>query len=247
LPDTSIASLIVDGVTITPHERLGMLVVQPTPHHLLRDWSENRIAQAQDATSAAVPLFCDVQPGMNVLDRCCGLGTKTLQLREQLGDTGSIVAIDPDPHRIGRLREIVAKQGFTNIHIVQCDRIQSTVDHIPPQGFDRVLIDAPCSNSGVLARRSAARYFQSDATLACLEKLQFDILTDTAPAVAPRGLLIYSTCSVWPEENERMVERFLRAHPEFSQRKHLTTLPSFGTTDPTRYHDGGYVAVLKRN
>jgi 16S rRNA (cytosine967-C5)-methyltransferase len=246
-PNVPFDALKADGVMITPHEQPGMVVIQPTPHALLREWSDKGIAQAQDPTSAAVVEHGDVRPGMCVMDRCCGLGTKTMQLRERVGESGSVVAIDPDPHRIRGLQSLVKARSYTNVHAIKGSHLSDAAQHIPLDGFDRILVDVPCSNSGVLARRSAARYFQSSKQLDSLEKLQQEILTNTAPVVAPQGLLIYSTCSIWPEENEQMVEWFLQSHSQFTLLSQQTTLPSFHSTDPTRYHDGGYVAVLKRS
>ncbi len=239
--------LKVDGVTITPHERAGMVVIHPTPHARLTEWSTSGIAQAQDPTSAAVAELCAVRPGMRILDRCCGLGTKTLQLREILGESGQIIAIDPDARRIDTLRRLIEQRGYSNIHVVQGSRLADGSELTTPGSFDRILIDAPCSNSGVLARRSAARYFQSNEALASLETLQSEILTDTLPALAPNGLLIYSTCSIWPEENERLIKRFLEAHSRLALRTERTTLPSFESENPGHYHDGGYVAVLRHS
>jgi 16S rRNA (cytosine967-C5)-methyltransferase len=231
---------------VTPHERFGMVVIQPTPHKLLREWSRLGIAQAQDPTAASVADFCDIAPGLRILDRCCGLGTKTIQIRERLGESGSIVAIDPDEHRIERLQSLVAKRKLSNVHVVRGAHLADACELIPNAGFDRILIDVPCSNSGVLARRSAARYFQSESTLQSLQAVQTEVLQDTFPALAPRGLLIYSTCSIWPEENQQMVQSFQQSHPDVALLREASTLPSFDTDDPTRYHDGGYVAVLQR-
>lgn len=246
-PGVSPDALSANDITITPHEKPGMVVIHPTPHDLLREWSHQGVAQAQDPTAASVADFCDIEPGLRILDRCCGLGTKTIQLRERLGEGGSIVAIDPDPHRIERLQALIAARKLSNVHVVRGAHLDDAREFIPTTGFDRILIDVPCSNSGVLARRSAARYFQSESTLQSLQALQTEILEDTLPAIAPRGLLIYSTCSIWPDENQQMVQSFLRAHPDLTLLREASTLPSFDTDNPTRYHDGGYVAVLQRS
>jgi 16S rRNA (cytosine967-C5)-methyltransferase len=245
-PGTSIEQLRGDGYTLTPHEKPGMVVIQPTPHDLLREWSSKGLAQAQDPTAAGVVDECDLQPGQNVLDRCSGLGTKTIQLRECIGETGSVVAIDPDERRIRGLSALVKARSFENIHIVRGAYVADAQAHVLSEGFDRVLIDVPCSNSGVLARRSAARYSQSDEILASLRSLQLEILNDSAPAIRPGGLLIYSTCSIWKEENELLVREFIDSRSEFELLRGRTTLPSFDTDDPAHYHDGGYVAVLRK-
>ena len=117
---------------------------------------------------------------------------------------------------------------------------------IENESFDRILIDAPCSNSGVLARRPEARFSQDDRALRGVERLQRDILSDTAPYLAPGGLLVYSTCSIWRDENEEQVQWFLRDHSNYELIASHTTLPSENGVSPTRYHDGGFTAVLRR-
>ena len=247
-PGVSIEELATEGITLTPHESPGMIVVHPTPHALLRRWAEEDLAQAQDPTAVAVVDDCDLQPGQRVLDRCCGLGTKTIQLRQRVGENGIVIAIDPDARRIETLRSLATSRRFSNIHPIHGASISDAKSQIPADGFDRVLIDIPCSNSGVLARRSAARYFQTNDNIASLANLQWRILTDTSPAVARGGLLIYSTCSIWPEENEQMIQRFLESHREFQLEHQHATLPkAFKPPTPHIIHDGGYVAVLKRD
>jgi 16S rRNA (cytosine967-C5)-methyltransferase len=154
-----------------------------------------------------------------------------------------VLAVDPNHARTEGLRELAAARGINNVAVATAGWMKD-VDH-SPKTFDRVLIDAPCSNSGVLARRPEARYRQDAQTLRSLEKLQRDILLDTVDAVAPGGLLIYSTCSVWSEENEQISRWFLERHPQFALLRERSTLPSFDA-DPTRYHDGGYFAVFAR-
>jgi 16S rRNA (cytosine967-C5)-methyltransferase len=119
------------------------------------------------------------------------------------------------------------------------------VTDAPTSEFDRVLADVPCSNSGVLARRPEARYAQGAQSLRSLARLQDQILNDTAGAVKPGCTLVYSTCSVWPEENRQRVEAFLKQHPEYELAEDRSTLPSLDSA-PTRYRDGGYWALLRR-
>jgi 16S rRNA (cytosine967-C5)-methyltransferase len=111
--------------------------------------------------------------------------------------------------------------------------------------FDRILVDVPCSNSGVLARRPEARYAQAPANLASLAKLEDQIMGDTADYLRGGGLMVYSTCSVWPEENEQLVQRFVLQNPDYELVNSQLIWPSM-TPDPARYHDGGYTAVLRR-
>jgi 16S rRNA (cytosine967-C5)-methyltransferase len=260
--DSRAEDLRAEGVTVTPHERPRMFVVAHAKQATFAEWSRRGIAQVQDATAARVVDECEVHPGQSALDRCCGFGTKTLQLAEKVGPTGNVAAIDPNHERTDGLRRLLVE--FRRVGIA--DQSPRNGGQCPPYGlapvtvataawmkdtdkpmrtFDRVLIDVPCSNSGVLARRPEARYRQDEKTLQSLEKLQREILIDTANSVAADGLLIYSTCSVWLEENQGIAKWFLEEHPQFALLRERSTLPSFDP-DPTRYHDGGFVAVFAR-
>jgi 16S rRNA (cytosine967-C5)-methyltransferase len=235
------SALAAPGVQIIPHERPGMLVVQGARQERLGDWARRGLAQAQDATAAAVVDRMDLQPGHCVLDRCAGLGTKTMQLQERIGTAGQVVAVDASSVRCQALRHLLTERGITNIQVFQTDRL-SAIPDLATRLFDRILVDVPCTNSGVLPRRPEARY---SAQRDCLVEVQKRILDDTADQLAAGGRMVYSTCSIWPEENEEQIQAFLSAHPRFKLVEQHTTLPSFQTSDPSRYHDGGYVAVLE--
>ncbi len=248
-----------EGVTITPHQREGMFVVQGANEALLSEWSEKGIAQAQDPTSAAIvdPLALPLTPGqrpgsepeadgatsgrqLRICDRCCGVGTKTMQIAE-LATGADVLAIDAAKHRIGILERTIAQRGAANV--------RTHIGRVIPKGeaaFDRILIDAPCSNSGVLIRRPEAKYRQTDDNLRSVEQLQRQILADTVPHLAAGGILVYGTCSIWPEENERQIEWLLAQHPELTLSAMQTLLPGVDP-DPTKHHDGGFWAVLKRS
>jgi 16S rRNA (cytosine967-C5)-methyltransferase len=235
-------------VQITPHEQSGMYVVFGAKRDLLARWSSHGIAQVQDPTSALVVDHLDIHGGnetQNILDRCAGLGTKTMQIAERLGPNGNVVAIDPNRTRCEGLKKVAAERGLINKVFVFNKAWMREVTGAGgmSNSFHRVLIDAPCSNSGVLARRPEARYAQDDKTLTSLRELQLKILDDTAPYLCPNGLLVYSTCSIWPEENQEVVKIFMASHPDFQKLSEMVTLPSFDP-DPSRYRDGGYFAVL---
>jgi 16S rRNA (cytosine967-C5)-methyltransferase len=241
----SVDELTTDGITITPHERSGLFVVEGGKRALFADWAARGIAQVQDATAAAVVEQLDIHPGHQVLDRCAGLGTKTLQIRECITETGWIMAVDPSPNRCDILRKSVAARAIGNIAVVQAANLHDIVELKRP-AFDRILVDAPCSNSGVMARRPEARYRQDSATIASLTELQDQILDDTAEYLRPGGLMTYCTCSVWPEENQQRIDRFLNTHSYFQMVQSQFTWPSFDPS-PSTYHDGGYFALLKRS
>lgn len=238
------ADLQAEGVTIHPHDQSGLLVVESARKATLAEWARLGVAQVQDTTAAAVVPELQCEPGQRVLDRCAGLGTKTMQLREAVGDAGSVVAMDPNVDRCNGLRELLAARQIGNVSVHPAGRI-ADVEELRDATFDRALLDVPCSNSGVLPRRPEARYAQGKAATDALLKLQDMILDDTAGRVRPGGLMVYSTCSIWPEENERQVERFLQRRPDYSLVKHHATIPSLDP-EPTRYRDGGFFALVKR-
>src|SRR5207247_7751135 len=106
------------------------------------------------------------------------------------------------------LRELGEARGIENVLVHRAGMVGEIKESMPAR-FDRILIDAPCSNSGVMARRAEARYHQSREAIESLEQLQRRIVADTLAALSEQGLLVYSTCSIWPEENERMIEWLL--------------------------------------
>lgn len=231
-------------VAIRAHEQPGIVVVEGARREDFARWAGESLAQVQDATSAAVVGYLDVRPGMAVLDRCAGLGTKTFQIVEAAGETGQVIAIDPSAHRLRALRQLAGQRGIESVTIYQSSMLRD-ISSLAPDSFDRALIDAPCSNSGVIARRPEARYAQDSRSIESVVALQRQILSDTAAYVKPGGLLVYSTCSIWTEENERQVEWFVREYAEYSVQAGAMRLPA---TDgvPEQYHDGGFVAVLRR-
>ncbi len=264
IPPGRVEDLPSEGVTITPHEMAGMLVIEGAAVAMLADWAHRGIAQVQDPAAARVVGHMQLAPGQTVLDRCCGLGTKTLQMHEAIacgtsgpppcgedrgrGGTlhvGWILAMDPSEPRCRTLRLLLKRRGISNIIVRQVGMLADLPPE-DPRTFDRVLVDAPCSNSGVLARRAEARYAQDAQSLGSLVALQDRILDDTAAAVRSGGHLVYSTCSIWEEENEQRVQRFLQKHEGFRLIEQGLLLPSL-EADPRRYHDGGYLAALTRD
>ncbi len=247
--DATIESLSAGDLKITPHQQPQIVVVEGAKAADFARWAAEGIAQVQDATSAGMVAQLDVQRGMTVLDRCCGVGTKTQQLSELVGESGKVFAVDAAGARISLLRKLSKQRAsMANVALKRGEWAAEFPDDWPA-AYDRILIDAPCSNSGVLARRPEARYAQTAAATAELVELQLKLLADTWPLVAPGGLLAYATCSVWPEENSGVggvVKAFITRTPGVELADERAWLPSFGTADPTQYRDGGYVAILRK-
>lgn len=240
--NTKIEDLIAAGVEALPHQQSGIVALTDVRRAKFRELAEANLCQVQDATSAATVDHLDLQPGQRVLDRCCGRGTKTRQILERIGPAGTVVAMDPRVERLNSLRDTLKAHRITNVTAVEA----GTIDALDPdQEFDRVLVDAPCSNSGVFARRPEARYHQNPRHVARVVELQRRILTDTGPVVRAGGRLVYATCSVWPEENEAVVNAFLKSTDKFRRVTQHSIRPN-PSENPSTYRDGGFVAVMVR-
>ncbi|SME99415.1 16S rRNA (cytosine967-C5)-methyltransferase [Tistlia consotensis] len=176
----------------------------------------NGEVEVQDEGSQLVALLADAQAGMRVCDFCAGAGGKTLALAAAMGNRGQIVACDVRGGRIDRAAQRLKRAGVDTVRrqVLQDERDPWVKKH--KAGFERVLVDAPCSGSGTFRRNPEAKWRLSEAGLAELTALQARILESACRLVKPGGRLIYATCSLLPEENEAQVERFLAARPDFA-------------------------------
>jgi 16S rRNA (cytosine967-C5)-methyltransferase len=144
-----------------------------------------------------------------VLDLCAAPGGKSTHLAELMRDDGEVWAMERDAHRVETLKTTLERLGTHSVHVVHGDG--RTYEF--PMPFDRVLVDAPCSGMGVLARRADARWRKGPEVLAEMPPVQLDLLRSAARRLVPGGLLVYSVCSFEPEETEHVVARFLSEHP----------------------------------
>jgi 16S rRNA (cytosine967-C5)-methyltransferase len=151
----------------------------------------------QSRASASVVEVLDPQPGESVLDLCAGPGVKTTQIAARLGDRGRIVAVELDDRRAEEVREMCRRLGASCVEVVRGD---ARADH--GGGYDRVLVDPPCSDLGTLASRPDARWRKSPDQIAGLAAAQAEILRRGATSVRAGGTLVYSTCTISARENE---------------------------------------------
>jgi len=160
----------------------------------------------QDEASQAIPLLLDVHAGDHVLDLCAAPGGKTASLVRAAGENGLVVAADRHTHRVRAMCDQFARLGLRNVRLVELDATQAL-----PFGekFQRILVDAPCSGTGTLARHPEIRWRLELRQLAELHRLQVAMLTSAAGQLAPGGRLVYSTCSMEPEENEEVIAEVL--------------------------------------
>jgi 16S rRNA (cytosine967-C5)-methyltransferase len=161
----------------------------------------------QSRGSAAVVEVLDPQEGEHVLDLCAGPGIKTGQIAERMGDRGEVISVELDPTRAG---EVAAQASRLGLHCVTVIEADATGTGMAP-GFDRVLLDAPCSDLGALASRPDARWRKSPATIERLVAVQDQLLRNAAAVLRPGGTLVYSTCTISRRENEDRIAALLQA------------------------------------
>jgi len=220
-----------------PHEQPDTAIYTGSRETLVTLLDARPDIWVQDVSSTlAIASIADLTPKL-IIDACAGQGTKTRQLARTFPNA-KVIATDIDPRRLRTLREIA--------------KIESNVTVIPPETLstyraqaDLILLDVPCSNSGVLPRRVEARY-RCDATqLARLVATQRQIITDTLPLLAPGGAIVYSTCSIEPEENEQQLE-WAKTLGLTATRTHRTMPAGLPGDLPSTYLDGAFSALLSR-
>jgi len=161
----------------------------------------------QSRGSAAAVGVLDPQAEEQVLDLCAGPGIKTGQIAERMGDRGVVISIELDQTRAGEVAAQATRLGLRSITVLEEDARKAG----PAEGFDRVLLDAPCSDLGALASRPDARWRKSPKTIGRLTEIQDELLLAAATALRPGGTLVYSTCTISRRENEDRVATLLRA------------------------------------
>ncbi|HEX6104977.1 MAG TPA: transcription antitermination factor NusB [Gemmatimonadales bacterium] len=199
----------------------------------------------QDPAQALLAWYADLPPGATVYDASAAPGGKTIALGR---GAARVVAADVSRSRVRRLAENLRRAGSGHEHPVVAD-----VRHAPVRPVEAVLLDAPCLGTGSFARHPDARQRVTPEALESLARLQGELLGRAAEAVAPGGLLVYATCSLEPEENERQVERLLAERPEFVREPSEIFPPALLSSEgdlmilPQRDRmDGAYAARLRR-
>ena len=202
----------------------------------------------QDEASQMVAQVLDAQPGENVLDLCAAPGSKTTQIADRL--MGLVIASDIHAHRLRTVKDTAKLQGLSNIHLLTLNGLEPLP--FGESSFDRVLVDAPCSGTGTLRRNPEIRWRISADDIDDLSLRQKQLLHNAARVVKPGGRLVYSTCSVEPEENELVVQMFLENNINFSLVPlpfgNALTIPGTARTWPQHQDtDGFFIAAFARN
>jgi 16S rRNA (cytosine967-C5)-methyltransferase len=239
------ARLRASGVEVesAPYDA-GLMVSSNRPAHL-PGYSDGLFV-VQNPAQSLLARFADLPAGAAVYDACAAPGGKTIALGRS---ARMVVAGDVSPARARRLQENLARAGSGREHTIVADGRRP-----PVRPTNAVVMDVPCLGTGTFARHPDARWRVTPEALDSLVRLQAQLLDRSAAVVAPGGLLVYSTCSLEPEENRSQVERFLQAHPEFS--REATSAVSSDLRSPEgdlmvlpHQHgiDGAYAARLRRS
>jgi 16S rRNA (cytosine967-C5)-methyltransferase len=181
----------------------------------------------QDPSTAIACQLLDPQPGEKILDACAAPGGKTGYIAQLMENLGAIVACDRDLERLNVLKENITRLGVKIAHVIRHDW---TRDQVPPEieslaQFDRILLDASCSNTGVMRRRVDVRWRLAPADFGRMQGRQIEIIRAVHQLLKPGGVIVYSTCSLEPEENEGVVRRILAEMPILRLEAERDSLP----------------------
>lgn len=194
----------------------GINLTSPCDVSMLPGFAEGEVSVQDGAAQLAVSLL-DLKPGQRVLDACCAPGGKTCHILESQSELKACVALDVDSKRLHRVKENLNRLNL-KATLVQGDGLFPEVwwdGHL----FDRILLDAPCSATGVIRRHSDIKLLRTDEEIRTVIRIQHDMLRSIWPLLAPGGLLVYATCSILPDENEKQIADFLTAHTDCQQVK----------------------------
>ena len=227
----------------------GLRAIAKYPHFFTMEsaippyWFEEGLVYAQDPATAMACRLLNPRPGERILDACAAPGGKTRLLAELSGGQAEIVANDPAPKRLLRLKTNIRNLQLPGVTVRAVDWLAPVLnaESLRRGGFDAAIVDAPCSNTGVIRRRIEVARFFRESSLADHARTQLAILRSVARTVRPGGRLVYSTCSLEPEENEFVVRDFLAQQPDWTLQTSESTFP------PQDQCDGHSAALLIRD
>ncbi|MDQ5942708.1 MAG: rRNA (cytosine967-C5)-methyltransferase [Pseudomonadota bacterium] len=232
--DAYLQKLVDAGISASPVGQSGILLAQPQPVDALPGFFDGLVS-VQDCGAQRAAELLDVSDGQRVLDACAAPGGKAAHLLE-LADL-KLTALEVDARRSRRIDENLARLGLAaKIKITDCRQVKRWWDGIP---FDRILADVPCSASGVVRRHPDSKWLRRENDIGGFIRVQRQILEALWPTLVPGGKLLYATCSVFPEENNRQVAAFVAARPEAALLFEEQLLPQ-------EDHDGFYYALLQK-
>lgn len=253
--------ILVDaGIACQPGNYAPDALILPDFHGSIASlpgYSDGFFQVQDEAAQLVTALLGPFLNGAHYLDGCAGLGGKTahlLQLARQ--HDLHITAVEPEPHRLKMLGENISRLFAGDPLYIHKGTLQDFAAQPERALFDGILIDAPCSGTGVTGRHPDIRWNRGEEELHRYQQEQVELLSHAAPLVKPQGLLVYATCSLEPEENHQVVDIFLRTHPEFSLTNCSAYLPEpahplvkdkYFAPHPAATIDGFFAARMQRS
>jgi 16S rRNA (cytosine967-C5)-methyltransferase len=213
------------GVTAEPTQLSpqGILLLSGARIEKLPGFAEG-LFQVQGEPSQLTIYLIDPQSGERILDACAAPGGKTTHIAEMMRDEGELIALDVSARGIDRIKENIARLQLRSIHAVRGDAGRNLASSLGA-AYDRILVDAPCSGLGTLRSHPEIKWQRDESDIKRLYQLQSKILGNVAEHLKPDGVLVYSTCTLAREENDCVVEGFLREHQEFELEDAARYLP----------------------
>ncbi len=196
---------------LIPHTAAGLIITHACPVQDLPGFLAGEVSVQDGAAQLAGPLL-DLKPGLRLLDACCAPGGKLGQILELEPKLAACVGMDVDAQRLQRVQDNCTRLGLQP-HLQQGDASQPTL-WWDGQLFDRILLDTPCSATGIIRRHPDIKILRDLTEIQTITQIQTQILSALWPLLAPGGILLYATCSIMPEENNQQIADFLQHHPD---------------------------------
>lgn len=227
-----------EGAEVLPwkENETGLIFKERISVARLNSFAEG-LFEIQDGGSQQIAPLLQVEAGMRVIDACAGAGGKSLHLAALMNNKGRIQAMDVDERKLHELQKRATQQG---VDIIECQAISETALQSLEGWADRLLLDVPCSGTGVIKRKPDTKWKLKPEYLDNILSTQSEILDTYSSMLRAGGLMVYATCSILPSENEKQVDSFLQSRPEFELIEQERILPRQGS-------DGYFAALIKKS
>lgn len=248
--------LVLENRAITTFDTGGGIRYgEGTNNHTLKDVLKREDIYIQDESAMLIPYLLSPEDARFIVDLCAAPGGKTTHLAHLMGNAGKLVAVDVSAEKIELLQKNCRRVRANNVETRVMDALKKDIEFI--KTADAVLIDAPCSGFGTLRRHPDIRWNKTFKQVRALSEMQYNLLKNAAQHIKPGGILVYSTCSIEPMENEEVIQRFLTDFPMYTvenARRFLPNIPpsaitpqGFVQTFPHEHGvDGAFAARLKK-
>jgi 16S rRNA (cytosine967-C5)-methyltransferase len=223
--------------TIKVNDVKDALVLNKRQNIFTNEFFKHGFFEVQDAGSQEISNFFDLNQNETIIDACAGAGGKTLHLAARLNNKGKIISMDVEEWKLDELKKRAKRAGAFNIETIHIKN-NETINNLKGKAT-KLLLDVPCSGIGVIKRNPDAKWKLTQKSIIDTIALQKNILNDYSKMLKPNGELLYSTCSIFPSENKKQVNEFLKTNPEFEIIKEKSVMPSQG-------FDGFYMCLLKK-